>query len=180
MIDPDAIENLNDDELLNLVDDRLPSSPSPTELASMPSSVRAFCMLRDLEFELTMGGLVTYFSNSAGQNAAVAVTALRRIRADRCAQLLESAIPLGHDFRDRIPSRSEFEVSQPFPHLDHTERVDVLGRDLYTTLYVEDFGAKVAVYLREESDEVAAYLTDHPAPVRSNHLHGSPPTIGRS
>lgn len=57
-----------------------------------------------------------------------------------------------------------------------------IGTDdhLYTTLYEEDFGAKLAAHLRDESDEVAAYVTDHPAPVRSDDPRGPPPTIGRS
>ena len=173
----DDAGRMTDDELLNLVDDHVPIGQNADRLAAMPAAIWAFWILRNLELELTMGGLVAYFSNSAGIHANEASRALARIGMVRSAALLAEAIPLAGGYAAAMPPRSEYEVAQPFLQLDHVERVHELGRELYTTLYDEDFGAKLAGFLRVEIDDVLAYVQAHPADATAKAGAKIPPTV---
>ena len=171
----DDAGRMTDDGLLNLVDGHVPIGQSAGQLAAMPAAVRAFWILRNLELELTMGGLVAYFSNSAGIHANEASQALTGIGTVRSAALLTQAIPLGRGYAAAMPQRSEYEVTQPYLQLEHVERVDELGRDLYTTLYDEGFGAKPAGFLRGEIDDDLAVELRWPHS-RLRDLLGTPDT----
>src|SRR5271170_7166472 len=71
---------------------------------------KVFSAIWALESEVNNGGFLQYFSNSSGETANFAPTALRHIGAIRCASIVEQAIaaisskplPDSHDARQRI------------------------------------------------------------------------------
>ncbi|MFF5233314.1 DUF4375 domain-containing protein [Dactylosporangium sp. NPDC000521] len=60
-------------------------------LARLPAPLRVFWVLDRLDFEVTQGSLLAYFSNSHGRHAAHAVQALRDIGAAGMAEVVVRA-----------------------------------------------------------------------------------------
>ena len=60
-------------------------------LASLPEPLRVLWYLNWLDFEVSQGSLLAYFMNVHARHAAAASTALRRIGAQRTAEVLDEA-----------------------------------------------------------------------------------------
>lgn len=62
------------------------------EFASQPEDQKVFSAIWKLEAEVNNGGFLQYFENDRGKTVGYAVTALQRIGAKSCADIVERAI----------------------------------------------------------------------------------------
>jgi hypothetical protein len=62
------------------------------DFADQPEEQKVFSAIWRLESEINNGGFLQYFENDGGETAGFAVTALRRIGANRCAAIVERAL----------------------------------------------------------------------------------------
>lgn len=99
-------------------------------LRALPAPLADLWILGWLDFEEIQGGLATYFMNSHGRQALLAVDALRRCGAENIAQCLSQAhsIVTKHEAawakrtRD-LDALGEYAIVQPFQDLDGVEEL---------------------------------------------------------
>jgi hypothetical protein len=101
-------------------------------LASLTPHARVVALVNWLEFEVLLGGIETFYTNSAGNYAPETVAALEAIRAPRSARALAEANALVQDKDATWPPRDT-----------RWDRVRAIPRDRWTSLseIMEDEGA---------------------------------------
>ncbi len=99
-------------------------------IKELPAPLADLWILGWLDFEVTQGGLATYFINSHGRQAPRAVEALRRIGADDIADCLEQARALvaKHEAawerrNEELDARGEYAVVRPFEDLEGVDEL---------------------------------------------------------
>ena len=82
-------------------------------VAMVPGAVRAVYLIGQLDFEVTVGGVEQWLTNSSGRYTAETISALVEVGAHRCAEIVR-------------------EIVSSFPHgrlpLDDADRVALIGR----------------------------------------------------
>ena len=97
----------------------------------MPAPMRALWYLSWLDFEVAQGSLIAYFENSHGRHARDALAALRRIGADRTAEVVALAAEA--------------------VHAGAWEELDELTDRYRDAADREDWGARLDAYLTSEA-----------------------------
>jgi hypothetical protein len=74
-----------------------------------PAAIRVLYLVAQLDFEVTLGGVVGWLTSAAGRHGRATVAALQEIGATRCAELVERM--LAH-FPGGVPSEDDRERSR--------------------------------------------------------------------
>jgi Domain of unknown function (DUF4375) len=127
-------------------------------LLSLPEPVRAIWLLGWLDFEVSQGSLLAYFSNSHGRHVHLATEVLRRIGADRMADVLAEAAA-SHEHaavagwsarRAEAGDLEEFAVSRPYAGLPNAGELARLTDQYWQAADHDDWGHKLDAYLHEQ------------------------------
>nr|BFE60566.1 hypothetical protein GCM10020063_050920 [Dactylosporangium thailandense] len=133
-------------------------------LAGLPAPMRVLWVLSWLDFEISQGSLLAYFSNTHGRHAAQAVQALRDIGAAAMADVMVLAIAsvaavTGEwaDRREGMNGLPEHSVARPDAGLSNAERLAELTDRYWTAAEQEEtwWGDKLDAYLARAVDAEA-------------------------
>lgn len=123
-------------------------------LAGLPAPLRVMWVLSWLDFEVTQGSLLAYFSNSHGRHVAQAVQALCDIGAVGMAgvvrEAVESVAGVGGEWaalRDQMSQQPEYAVVRPYVGLSNAERLEELTAQYWTVADEENWGDKLDAFL---------------------------------
>lgn len=125
----DQVANLAYEYLAGIFTD-LHGDHEDKALRALPAPLADFWILGWLDYEVTQGGLATYFMNSHGRQVLLAVDALRRCGAEDVAQCLEEAhsIVSRHEATwakrtQDLDAAGEFAIVYPFRDLDGVDEL---------------------------------------------------------
>jgi hypothetical protein len=126
-------------------------------LPTLPEPMRAIWLLNWLNFEVTQGSLLAYFYNSHGRHAPLAAEVLRRIGANRMADVVAQAAA-SHERasagwaarRAELDALGEFAVVKPYADLPNADELDQLTAEYWQAADDEDWGSKLDAYLSEQ------------------------------
>lgn len=99
-------------------------------LMALPMPLSDYWIVQWLDYEVVQGGLATYFTNSHGRQALLAVDALRRCGLEGAAQCLSRAqsIVAAHEAAwakrtQELDAQGEYAVVRPFQNLEGIEEL---------------------------------------------------------
>jgi hypothetical protein len=146
--------------LLAEADAVMNGQPGPEEdrlLPSLPEPLRAIWLLNWLDYEVSQGSLLAYFYNSHGRHARLAAGVLRRIGANRMADVVADAdASYQHAAaewaarRAEMDAAGEFAVVKPYQGLSNAGDLDRLTDQYWQAAADDDWGSKLDIYLREQ------------------------------
>jgi len=126
-------------------------------LPTLPEPLRAIWLLNWLDYEVSQGSLLAYFYNSHGRHARLAVEVLRRMGANRMADVVaEAAASYEHASaewaarRAKMDAAGEFAVVKPYAGLSNARDLDRLTDQYWQAADDDHWGSKLDVYLREQ------------------------------
>lgn len=126
-------------------------------LPALPEPLRAIWLLNWLDYEVSQGSLLAYFYNSHGRHARLAAGVLRRMGANRMADVVaEAAASYEHASaewaarRAKMDAAGEFAVVKPYAGLSNARDLDQLTDQYWQAADDDDWGSKLDVYLREQ------------------------------
>jgi hypothetical protein len=126
-------------------------------LSALPEPVRAIWLLDWLDYEVSQGSLLAYFYNSHGRHAQLAAEVLRRIGANRMADVMAEAAAIhGHAFtawaarRAELDALGEFAVVKPYAGLPNAHDLVRLTDQYWQAANDDDWGSRLDAYLREQ------------------------------
>lgn len=137
--------------------DFLPPDEEDRILPTMPEPLRAVWLLNWLDCEVCQNSLTGYFYNSHGRHARLAAGALRRIGANRMADVLtvaadsyERASAEWAAQRAENDAAGEWAVIRPFEGLPNRGELHRLHDEFWQARLDDHWYAKLDVYLREQ------------------------------
>jgi len=146
--------------LLAEVDAVMDGQSGPEEdrlLLTLPEPLRAIWLLNWLDYEVSQGSLLAYFYNSHGRHAAFAVDMLRRIGANRMADVVaeaaasyERASAEWAARRTEVDAVGEFAVVKPYAGLSNAPDLDRLTDQYWQAADDDDWGSRLDAYLSEQ------------------------------
>jgi Domain of unknown function (DUF4375) len=126
-------------------------------LAALPEPLRAISLLSWLDFEVAQGSLLAYFYNSHGRHAQLAVDALRRIGANRMADVVARAATSYQrasaewaERRAEVDAAGEFAVLTPYAGLSNADELSRLTDQYWQAASADDWGDKLDAYLSKQ------------------------------
>jgi hypothetical protein len=147
--------------LLNWLDDAMRGHYGPEEdamLAGLRPPLNVMFLLNWLEFEVTQGSFLAYFSNSHGRHATLAAQALRTIGAtdtasvlDRARGVFEANSAAWRTRQEELDQLEEYAVVTPYVDLPGVEELsdltdeywDAQRRERYSDLFSDYFRRSV-------------------------------------
>ena len=149
----------------------LDGQPGPEEdrlLAALPEPPRVIWLLNWLDYQVSQGSLLAYFYNSHGRHARLAATVLRRIGANRMADVVaeaaasyERASTEWAARRAEMDAVGEFAVVKPYKGLSNADDLARLTDQYWQAATDDDdWGSKLDAYLREQ----VRLLAEQPSP----------------
>ena len=146
--------------LLAEVDAVMAGQPGPEEdrlLLTLPEPLRAMWLVNWLDFEVSQGSLLAYFYNSHGRHAPLAVGVLRRMGADRMADVVAEAAT-GYERasaewaarRAEVDAAGEFAVVRPYAGLPDASGLARLTDQYWQAADDDDWGSRLDAYLSEQ------------------------------
>ena len=136
------------------------AQPGPQEdrlLSALPGPLRAIWLLNWLDYEVSQGSLLAYFDNRHGRHARLAAGVLRRIGADRMADIVaeaaasyERASAEWAARRAEMDAAGEFAVVKPYTGLSNAGDLARLTHEYWQAAADDDWGSKLDIYLREQ------------------------------
>ncbi|HTU76082.1 MAG TPA: DUF4375 domain-containing protein [Trebonia sp.] len=146
--------------LLAQADAVMNGQPGPEEdrlLPSLPEPVRATWLLGWLDYEVSQGSLLAYFYNSHGRHARLAAGVLRRIGADRMADVVaEADASCERACGEWAARRAETDagdhrtVAGPSIGLSNARDLGRLTGQYWKAAADEDWAGKLGSYLQEQ------------------------------
>jgi Domain of unknown function (DUF4375) len=146
--------------LLAEVDAVMAGQSGPEEdrlLSTLPEPLRAMWLVNWLDFEVSQGSLLAYFYNSHGRHAQLAVGVLRRMGADRVAEVVAEAAASYERVsaewaarRAEMDAAGEFAVVRPYAGLSNASDLARLTGQYWQAAADDDWGSKFDAYLREQ------------------------------
>lgn len=131
-------------------------------LAALPEPLRAIWLLNWLDYEVSQGSLLAYFYNSHGRHAQLAVGLLRRMGANRMADIVAQAAasyePASAEWaarRAEVDAAGEFAVVKPYAGLSNARDLDRLTDQYWQAADDDDWGSKLDGYLRQQVRQLA-------------------------
>lgn len=131
-------------------------------LAALPEPLRAIWLLNWLDYEVSQGSLHAYFYNRHGRHARLAVELLRRMGANRMADVVAEAAasyqPASAEWaarRAEVDAAGEFAVVNPYAGLSNARDLDRLTDQYWQAADDDDWGSKLDGYLREQVRQLA-------------------------
>ncbi len=138
----------------------LNGQPGPEKdrlLAALPEPLRAIWLLSWLDYEVSQGSLLAYFYNHHGRHARLAAGVLRRIGANRMADVVAEAVASYERAsaewaarRAEIDAAGEFAVVTPYTGLSNADDLVRLTDQYWQAATDDDWGSKLDAYLREQ------------------------------
>jgi hypothetical protein len=126
-------------------------------LPTLQEPIRALWLLSWLDFEVTQGSLLAYFYNSHGRHAPLAAEVLRRIGANRMADVVtqatasyERASAEWAARRAELAALGEFAVVKPYADPPNADELDQLTDQYWQAADDDDWGSKLDAYLIEQ------------------------------
>jgi hypothetical protein len=126
-------------------------------LPTLPEPVRAIWIISWLDFEVAQGSLLAYFYNSHGRHASLAVEVLRKIGANRMADVVsEAAASHEHAFAEWTARRAEndalgeFAVVKPYAGLPNAHDLTQLTDQYWQAADDDDWGSRLNAYLHQQ------------------------------
>jgi Domain of unknown function (DUF4375) len=126
-------------------------------LLTLPEPIRAIWVLNWLDYEVSQGSLLAYFYNSHGRHAQLAVEVLRRMGANRMADVVaEAAASCVHGCGEWAVRRAdadaagEFAVVKPYAGLPGAGDLVGLTDRYWQAAADDDWGSRLDAYLREQ------------------------------
>jgi uncharacterized protein DUF4375 len=139
--------------------------PGPEEdrlLPALPEPLRAIWLLNWLDYEVSQGSLLAYFYNRHGRHARLAAGVLRRIGANRLADVVaeaaasyERASTEWAARRAEMDAVGEFAVVKPYKGLSNTGDLVRLTDQYWQAATDDDWGSKLDACLREQVRRLA-------------------------
>jgi len=133
-------------------------------LDSLPEPLRVLWLLNWLDFEVSQGSLLAYFMNTHRRHAPAASAALRRIRAEATAGVLDEARAVVRREekawsarRAELDAHGQHAVAHPYRELAGAEELDRLTDRFLETADRDDWGQKLVRYLVSQVDAVSRW-----------------------
>src|SRR5215510_3764054 len=146
--------------LLAEADAVMDGQPGPEEdrlLPALPEPLRAIWLLNWLDYEVSQGSLLAYFYNRHGRHARLAAGVLRRIGANRMADVVaeaaasyERASAEWAARRAEMDAAGEFAVVKPYRGLSNADELSQLTDQYWQAAADDDWGSKLDIYLRDQ------------------------------
>jgi len=146
--------------LLAEADAVMDGQPGPEEdrlLPALPEPLRAIWLLNWLDYEVSQGSLLAYFYNRHGRHAQLAAGVLRRIGANRMADVVaeaaasyERASAEWAARRAEMDAAGEFAVVKPYRGLSNADELSRLTDQYWQAAADDDWGSKLDIYLRDQ------------------------------
>jgi hypothetical protein len=138
--------------------DRLSGPQEDRLLPALPEPLRAMWLLNWLDYEVSQGSLLAYFYNSHGRHVRLAVDVLRRIGANRMADVAaeaaasyERASAEWAARRAEMDAAGEFAVMKPYKDLSNAGDLVRLTDQYWQAAADDNWGSKLDIYLREQA-----------------------------
>jgi hypothetical protein len=126
-------------------------------LLTLPEPLCAIWVLNWLDYEVSQGSLLAYFYNSHGRHASLAVEVLRRIGANRMADVVAEA---GASYkrasaewgarRVELDALGEFAVVKPYAGLSNARDLAQLTDQYWQAADDDDWGSRIDDYLSDQ------------------------------
>lgn len=131
------------------------SEPEEDRLVlTLPEPARAIWLLAWLDYEVSQGSLLAYLYNSHGRHARLAADVLRRMGANRMADVVaEAAASHEHALaewaarRAELDALGEFAVVKPYAGLSNADDLVQLTDQYWQAAHDEDWGSRLEAYL---------------------------------
>lgn len=126
-------------------------------LPELPEPLRAIWLLDWLDFEVSQGSLLAYFYNSHGRHARLAAGVLRRIGANRMADVVAEAAASCERAsgewaarRAEMDAAGEWAVVKPYAGLPNADHLVQLTDQYWQAAAADHWGSRLDTYLRDQ------------------------------
>lgn len=123
-------------------------------LPELPEPLRAMWLLNWLDYEVSQGSLLAYFYNRHGRHAPLAIGVLRRMGANRMADVVaeaaasyERASAEWAARRAEVDAAGEFAVVKPYAGLSDARDLGRLTDQYWQAADDDDWGSRLGAYL---------------------------------